>query len=97
MIALENTRWEDFDYTYLDELNGNPMGWLANGYVKADYDGSSRTAYLDPANIDYPPVPEPKAVQGNGVPRETEKEDEPEKAKTGSAVYVEVKPVVAVA
>ncbi|PGH28270.1 hypothetical protein AJ80_00161 [Polytolypa hystricis UAMH7299] len=63
MIALENTRWEDFDYTYLDELNGNPMAWLGNGYAVADYNGSSRTMYLDPINIDYPPVPECPASQ----------------------------------
>lgn len=35
------------------------MSWLANGYTVVDYDGSSKTTYLDPANIDYPPVPEP--------------------------------------
>ena len=63
MVAFENTRWEDFDYTYLDELNGNPMGWLGNGYTLADYDASSRTTYLDPANIDYPPVPPPPKAQ----------------------------------
>ena len=73
MIALENTRWEDFEYTYLDELHGNPMGWLGNGYTKADYDGSSRTAYLDPSNIDYPPVPEAR-VPLNSVALRYEKE-----------------------
>lgn len=59
MYAQRNPRWEDFDYTYLDELGGNPMCWLANGYTKADYDsdGASRTVYLDPKHIDYPPVP----------------------------------------
>ena len=61
-MALEHTRWEDFDYTYLDELSGNPMGWLGNGYTIADYNGSSRTTYLDPTIIDYPPVPKPFVV-----------------------------------
>lgn len=60
LYALQHPRWEDFDYTYLDELEGNPMSWLGNGYTVADYDGSSRTAYLDPTMIDYPPVPEPQ-------------------------------------
>ena len=59
MYAQRNPRWEDFDYTYLDELYDNPMSWLANGYTKADYNGSSRTMYLDPKIIDYPPVPKP--------------------------------------
>ncbi len=58
MIAMENPRWEDFDYTYRDELNGNPMGWLGNGYTVADYNGSSRTSYLDTINIDFPPLPQ---------------------------------------
>ncbi|CAM1506055.1 Fc.00g056960.m01.CDS01 [Cosmosporella sp. VM-42] len=72
MIALDNTRWEDFEYTYLDELNGNPMGWLANGYTLADYDGSSRTTYLDPTNIDYPPVPQANLPNSNGPLRSVE-------------------------
>jgi hypothetical protein len=58
MISLRNPRWEDFDYTYREELLSNPMCWLGNGYTVADYDGSSKTRYLDTANIDYPPVPE---------------------------------------
>lgn len=67
MKAMENPRWEDFDYTYQDELNGNPMGWIASGYTLADYDGSSRTTYLDPSNIDYPPLPRSvHVVNGHG-------------------------------
>lgn len=57
MYAQRNPRWEDFDYTYLDEMGGNPMTWLGNGYTVADYDGSSRTTYLDANVIDYPPIP----------------------------------------
>lgn len=86
MIALENTRWEDFDYTYLDELNGNPMGWLGNGYTVADYNGSSRTAYLDKANIDYPPVP-PPAVEAKNGEKEAVKVNGDEKAT--ASVHVE--------
>ena len=64
LYALRHPRWEDFEYTYLDELDDNPLAWLGNGYTSADYDGSTRTAYLDPAMIDYPPIPE--------KPRETD-------------------------
>jgi hypothetical protein len=58
LYAQRNPKWEDFEYTYCDELQGNPVSWLANGYTVADYDGSSRTKYLDPSFIDYPPIPE---------------------------------------
>ena len=51
------------------------MGWLGNGYTVADYDGSSRTTYLDPSMIDYPPVPFPikEGKQPNGVAGEDKK------------------------
>jgi hypothetical protein len=38
-------------------MGDNPLSWLGNGYTVADYDGSCRTSYLDPALIDYPPLP----------------------------------------
>ena len=34
------------------------MTWLGNGYTVADYDGSSRTTYLDTRVIDFPPIPQ---------------------------------------
>lgn len=71
--ALKNPRWEDFEYSYLDDLGGNPMAYIGNGYTVADYDGSSRTTYLDPANIDYPPVPSPRHVEVRRVPSADEK------------------------
>lgn len=71
LYALRHPRWEDFDYTYLDELEDNPMAWLGNGYTIADYNGSTRTAYLDTAMIDYPPIPETEAetdTNGQEIP-----------------------------
>jgi hypothetical protein len=56
LYAQRNPRWEDWDYVYLDEMGGNPLSWLGNGYTLADYNGSSRTKYLDPNEIDFPPV-----------------------------------------
>ncbi|OQE04921.1 hypothetical protein PENVUL_c028G07183 [Penicillium vulpinum] len=66
-VAVRNPRWEDFDYTYLDELEGNPQSWLGNGFVVADVDGSSRVKHLRLENLDIPPVPtddeeKPKAL-----------------------------------
>jgi hypothetical protein len=43
------------------------MAWLANGYTVGDYDGGSRTKYLDPGFIDYPPIPEDEEEIGNSV------------------------------
>ncbi|KAF2801808.1 FAD/NAD(P)-binding domain-containing protein [Mytilinidion resinicola] len=69
--AARNPRWEDFDYIYLDELGGNPLTWLGNGYTMADYDGSSRTSYLDPAVIDYPPIPKADVLVDGNVKTES--------------------------
>jgi hypothetical protein len=69
MYAQRNPRWEDFDYKYLNEMDGNPMTWLGNGYTISDYDGSSRTTYLDRSLIDYPPIPDLE-VNGNSHMRE---------------------------
>ena len=43
------------------------MAWLGNGYTVADYNGSTRTAYLDPAMIDYPPIPEERSEPDPGT------------------------------
>lgn len=57
LYAQRNPRWEDWEYIYLDEMEDNPLSWLGNGYTLADYDGSTRTKYLDPSEIDFPPLP----------------------------------------
>lgn len=42
--ALEEPRWEDFEYTYVD---GNSMGWLGDGSTEADHDeNADKTYYL---------------------------------------------------
>ena len=40
--VLENPRWEDFTYTYVDN---NPTGWLGNGSTVADNDRKSDKGY----------------------------------------------------
>jgi hypothetical protein len=49
------------------------MAYLGNGYTIADYDGSSRTTYLEKANIDFPPIPKPRTVQVPSAPERDEK------------------------
>jgi hypothetical protein len=58
---VDNPRWEDFDYTYLEELGGNPQCWLGNGFALADTDGTSRVAHLYADQVDYPPIPADEA------------------------------------
>ncbi|KAF7554996.1 hypothetical protein G7Z17_g2518 [Cylindrodendrum hubeiense] len=67
LYAQRNPRWEDWDYTYLDEMGDNPLSWLGNGYTLADYDGSTRTKYLDPDEIDFPPLPHVSNGTTNGT------------------------------
>lgn len=40
--ALEEPRWEDFEYSF---VNGNPVGWLGDGSTEADHDANADKAY----------------------------------------------------
>lgn len=40
--ALSTTRWEDFDYTY---VNGNAMGWLGDGSSERDHNDEADKSY----------------------------------------------------
>ncbi|KAI9798294.1 MAG: hypothetical protein M1833_004866 [Piccolia ochrophora] len=51
--ALSRPRWEDFDYSYVDD---EEFGWFGDGWAERDRNGEDKSYYLDPANIDYPPV-----------------------------------------
>ncbi|GMG13343.1 unnamed protein product [Aspergillus oryzae] len=53
--VLENPRFEDYEYTYLD---GRDMAWMGNGFTTPELDASvPASAYLDPEHSDYPSVP----------------------------------------
>ena len=52
--ALENPRWEDYDYEYVD---GNSFGWFGNGWSERDSNEKlDRGYYLDGANMVYEPL-----------------------------------------
>ena len=53
MQAMENVRWEDYDYEYID---GNEFGWFGDGWSVRDRgDEMARTYYLDGQNmLDWP-------------------------------------------
>ncbi|OAL30493.1 hypothetical protein AYO20_08712 [Fonsecaea nubica] len=51
--ALENPRYEDFQYEYLDALGSNTMAWLGNGTTVAQVSGEDTTEYL--VDNDVPP------------------------------------------
>ncbi|EJT96935.1 flavin-binding monooxygenase, partial [Dacryopinax primogenitus] len=57
VFALENPRWEDFDYEFLPDHKGI-LSWLGNGWTTMEYEEKvgHRAFYLE--HIDYPPVPQ---------------------------------------
>jgi hypothetical protein len=54
VVAFENPRWEDMDYTYLPETEDNHMTWLGKGLTLAQEHDKVTTEYLDTVN--HPPV-----------------------------------------
>ena len=58
--VLENPRWEDFDYSYVD---GNEFGWFGNGWSHRDRgDDMARTYYLDGQAMLHEPLAKTKMV-----------------------------------
>jgi cation diffusion facilitator CzcD-associated flavoprotein CzcO len=53
--TLENPRWEDYEYVYLDE-RPNRFGYLGDGWTEAERNGGDTAFYME--EIDYPPVPQ---------------------------------------
>lgn len=47
MYIWANPRWEDYDYELKAEQQGNPFGWLGNGYCTAQLEGKNMTTYLE--------------------------------------------------
>ncbi|KAI4626824.1 hypothetical protein J4E83_003977 [Alternaria metachromatica] len=74
--TMRSPRWEDFDYIYLDELEGqsdgtelhgvgktsNRLAWLGNGWTSAQTEGKHLAWYLYPEFMEKPvsPLPEEK-------------------------------------
>lgn len=54
VVAFQNPRWEDMDYTYLPETEENHMTWLGKGLTLAQEHDDVTTEYLDTVN--HPPV-----------------------------------------
>lgn len=60
VIAFDNPRWEDFDYTYLPETEYNHFSWLGKGLALAQERDEVTTEYLD--LVDKPPVINHEAI-----------------------------------
>jgi hypothetical protein len=64
VVAFDNPRWEDFNYTYLPETEDNHFSFLGKGLTMAQEADSVTTEYLDtvdkPPVINHDPIPEPK-------------------------------------
>lgn len=75
MEAMRSPRWEDFDYTYVDELEGadeaqanglgkkrkaNRLAWLGNGWTISNLEEKHLAWYLYPEFMDKPVAPRPE-------------------------------------
>jgi hypothetical protein len=54
VVAFENPKWEDMNYTYLPETEKNHMTYLGKGLTMAQETDDQTTEYLD--TVDHPPV-----------------------------------------
>jgi len=54
--TLENPRWEDYEYEYVEEHDS--LEWLGNGWTVADKERGDLSFCLD--EFDYSPVPSSK-------------------------------------
>ncbi|PVI07220.1 hypothetical protein DM02DRAFT_513303 [Periconia macrospinosa] len=67
--AMRSPRWEDFDYVYVDELEGgtkkraNRMLWLGNGWTQNGIDRKHLAWYLEDGYVDRPEAPLPEAKE----------------------------------
>jgi hypothetical protein len=76
MEAMRSPRWEDYEYTYVDELEGrvdeahpnglgskgkaNRLAWLGNGRTVNQLEGRDLAWYLYPEFVDKPLAPKPE-------------------------------------
>lgn len=61
--ALRSPRWEDFEYTYLHELQGketNQLAWLGNGWTANQLADRHLAWYLYPQYVERPAAPRPE-------------------------------------
>jgi hypothetical protein len=68
METFRSPRWEDFDYVYEGEEDGeevNRLAWLGNGWASAQVDGKGGDLafYLQPEFVDVPAAPLPEATR----------------------------------
>lgn len=69
--AFRSPRWEDFDYEYEREPNGQPVShlkWLGNGYTHSQrYGGGDLAFYLEPEWLDVPAAPLPEETRRDTI------------------------------
>lgn len=51
MKVFAHPRWEDFEYEY---VNGNPNGWIGDGWTENEKNKVINVNYLDDDQIDFP-------------------------------------------
>jgi hypothetical protein len=79
--AMRSPRWEDFEYVYVDELEGregesglkgvgnkaNRLAWLGNGWSVNQQEDRDLAWYLYPEFVDRPVAPLPEKKERFGV------------------------------
>lgn len=61
VVAFDNPRYEDYNYTYLPETEDNIFSWLGKGLTIAQDEGRATTTYLD--FVKQPPVICPEEIE----------------------------------
>jgi hypothetical protein len=80
---MRSPRWEDYNYMYIDELEGrvdeahanglgsrkkaNRLAWLGNGWSQMQIDERDLAFYLYPEFLDRPVAPRPEEKGEYGV------------------------------
>jgi hypothetical protein len=79
--AMRSPRWEDFEYVYVDELEGhgeenglhgvgksaNRLAWLGNGWTSNQTEERDLAWYLYPEYLDKPVAPLPEKREGYAI------------------------------
>jgi hypothetical protein len=66
VVAFDNPRWADFEYTHLPETDRNWFAWLGKGLTLAQEGDQVTTEYLD--EIDKPPVVNAEEIPEHETP-----------------------------
>lgn len=62
--TMRSPRWEDYEYVYVGEREGNRMAWLGNGWSVNQKEERHLAWYLYPEFVERPGAPRPEESEG---------------------------------